>query len=232
MIACGERLDMTIPSPADILQPKALQVPVDTIELLEGMSEEQAALTFGPGALVQRAAEAEYIPVPLGGGTGARLRHRSPNASEQMTSGGVGEVQDVVGHENAAHRQPVCTASQAAAPSLMPCAPIGGRHEGFMDVRARGDGHPFGRSEPFHTVRLSGGNTPVGRARGGGGCRSGRNRARYGWSCRSGRDRAGRDGPRRPARTPGGGRATGRRGARRAAARQRPTPGAGQRWAP
>ncbi|MFI8194402.1 hypothetical protein ACIF8T_37725 [Streptomyces sp. NPDC085946] len=52
---------MTFPSPADIPQPEAPQVPPGTTELFEGMSEEQVALTVGLGVLVQRAAEVEYI---------------------------------------------------------------------------------------------------------------------------------------------------------------------------
>ncbi|MFJ3601054.1 hypothetical protein ACIPRU_31800 [Streptomyces sp. NPDC090126] len=52
---------MTIPPPAEPAQPEVPNVPSSTAELLEGMSEEQAALALGLGVLVQRAAEVEYI---------------------------------------------------------------------------------------------------------------------------------------------------------------------------
>ncbi|MGN9760179.1 hypothetical protein [Streptomyces sp. SD31] len=52
---------MTIPPPADVPQPEVAQIPPGAAELLEGMSEEQAALTLGLGVLVQRAAETDYI---------------------------------------------------------------------------------------------------------------------------------------------------------------------------
>ncbi|WP_326762745.1 hypothetical protein OHB35_52690 [Streptomyces phaeochromogenes] len=52
---------MTTPSPADVPQSEAPLIPPGTAELLEGMSEEQAALALGLGVLVQRAAETEYI---------------------------------------------------------------------------------------------------------------------------------------------------------------------------
>ncbi|AWI27345.1 hypothetical protein [Streptomyces tirandamycinicus] len=52
---------MPLPSPADLPQSEAPQIHPHTAELLEGMSEEHAALTLGLGVLVQRAAEVEYI---------------------------------------------------------------------------------------------------------------------------------------------------------------------------
>jgi hypothetical protein len=52
---------MTIPHPADAPEPRAPQIAPGTAELLERMSEEQAALALGLGVLVQRAAETEYI---------------------------------------------------------------------------------------------------------------------------------------------------------------------------
>jgi hypothetical protein len=52
---------MTIPLPSEPARPEAPHAPSATAELLEGMSEEEAALALGLGLLVQRAADVEYI---------------------------------------------------------------------------------------------------------------------------------------------------------------------------
>lgn len=52
---------MAISLPSEPARPEAPHVPSATAELLEGMSEEEAALALGLGLLVQRAAEVEYI---------------------------------------------------------------------------------------------------------------------------------------------------------------------------
>ncbi|PKV82811.1 hypothetical protein [Streptomyces sp. TLI_146] len=52
---------MTLPPSTDLPQPEASRLPPGAAELLEGMTEEQTALTLGLGVLVQRAAETEYI---------------------------------------------------------------------------------------------------------------------------------------------------------------------------